>query len=138
VESRVPNNLKPPALVVLSIIGSTLSAVAGIGAYAALNPRTRDHLGAAIVTWTLLAAIPYFLVLRGQYRGRDWARLLWLVLIAFTVILMPGQLALFHEPWKGPLYIAQTVVDVLAVGALFLPQSNAWFSARRTAAAPKT
>jgi asparagine N-glycosylation enzyme membrane subunit Stt3 len=112
-----------------SCLCSAQIAPAAIGAtiYAFFNSGTGQHVGAAIIVWTVTAGL-FFPLFRALYRGANWARFICLAVISLALALLPSQPTQFDETWKVALYVTQTAITVVAVGLLFLPVCNRWFS----------
>ena len=80
-----------------------------------------------IVTGAILAALTVAVA-----RGRNWARVTWLVLflLGLPVIFFVGDLLLREGAASVAILVGQTIAQFVALVLLFQPSSNAWFRHR--------
>lgn len=79
------------------------------------------------VTGAILAALTAAVA-----RGRNWARVTWLVLflLGLPVIFFVGDLLLREGAASVAILVVQTIAQLVALVLLFRPSSNAWFRRR--------
>ena len=92
--------------------------------------------GTALVLAALMVAAFFglvFLLVNRIYVGRNWARILWLVLILIGLpFAIPGNLQeVRRSVVTGCLSIIITLFQVAGTFLLFTGKSNAWFRARK-------
>jgi len=70
--------------------------------------------------------------------GRNWARILYLVLISLGLLFSFWALpkAFEKSTYDGVIYIVQTVMSIVGVVLLFSPPANAWYRAMKAARSP--
>jgi hypothetical protein len=92
----------------------------------------------AVASFTLFVVVAIALLILS---GRNWAR--WLFAIMFvvgipTMMAVIGQLStwLHDRPARAVLLLMQSLVQVVALIFLYLPEANAWFRAVKAARKP--
>ncbi|MGE5153411.1 MAG: hypothetical protein ACM3ST_05290 [Bdellovibrio bacteriovorus] len=79
------------------------------------------------VTLFTFAAMAVLILLISQ--GRNWARVLYLILsiIGTPLSVIPLLNSIIHHPFSGVLGITQLILTITALFLLFQPKSSAWF-----------
>ena len=107
----------------------------------ATDPRPRN-VGIAVLCLGLAAVVtlPFSAPASGMmallaymlFRGHDWARIIFLLLVLFVVYTtLPNlRLEIASDPLHGSARVAVMALDLLAICLLFMSTSNAWFSGR--------
>ena len=67
------------------------------------------------------------LILYGLWRGKNWLRWLSAIFIAFGMVVLPWSLAEITPLWQKGVYVAQGVLQTIAVILFFVPSSRPWF-----------
>ena len=67
------------------------------------------------------------LILYGLWRGKNWLRWLSAIFIAFGMAVLPWSLTEITQLWQKSVFVAQGVLQTIAVILLFLPSSRPWF-----------
>ena len=116
-----PSNNPRPTAVLVAVAVSALLAMATL-VLVALEP-------GATLSWflyMLISASPIIVGTLGAFYGRNWGRVLLLVLTVASVLLLlfPG----FKLMSLNGLVLA---INVMVVILLFMPSSSAWFRAKR-------
>lgn len=141
-ESQI--NIVRPAEVSRAILFLYASLVLGL-LRAILNLVQRTSGTTLLVSLVVVVSfsIICFYVVMKVSAGRNWARLLVLVIIALlilsvpiTLVLVPSALSVYLADFRahlllGVLGVAITVFQFLGAGFLLAPNANAWFKARK-------
>jgi hypothetical protein len=116
----IPQEVKIAAI--LLAVSFTVG-IAKVGASAAHAGRTPNYLGLAIFLAVLLLLA--WLI----YRGKNWARWLFIVLIGAGALSLPNQYNRFAAASTLTLlfYILQWILQVTAATLLLLPASRSYF-----------
>jgi drug/metabolite transporter (DMT)-like permease len=152
VESSV-ESLERPRIVTIGICLLWAEIVSGIPGlvYSVFTPPQEDpdgsmywvHVGGLVVQFAFVA-LSVFLT-HMSWKGRNWARVVYLVLLIFGLVMgLVGyavsyfvlQQGLDMEPtWESAVYLLQVLLDIVAIWLLFTPGANAWYRAMRVARA---
>ncbi|MEJ2501444.1 MAG: hypothetical protein P8Y65_10070 [Campylobacterales bacterium] len=122
-----PNTIKAAfVLFLVSIIAAFISM--SIDIYFAPPVLSKQTMA----VFSLIAMSIFLLNVYYIYKGRNWARILWLVLLVagIAVALLngapppPHHISIYYCYFESFQIVLQTVITIL----LFLPDSNAWFA----------
>ncbi|MEO6477019.1 MAG: hypothetical protein ABIQ96_17985 [Luteolibacter sp.] len=74
-----------------------------------------------------------YLWMRGLYRGKKWAYVLWMFSIASSLVFVSSMMRRFSAlptEWGKVLYVGQGILQLIATVMLVLPVSWRWFYRR--------
>ena len=102
------------------------------------------RLGTALAA-AMFTALAAFLIYKA-WKGRNWGRIVLLVLFVLTLAMTVFGLAVTYMllkervwqswgefGWTNALYVGQTLIETVAMCLLFSPGANAWYRALRAA-----
>jgi hypothetical protein len=72
-------------------------------------------------------------IIIGIAEGRNWARIMLIVFVCFSIISLVTLSMLFPSSLNYLLTVAWNAIDIAPLILLFTPSARAWFSARRAA-----
>jgi hypothetical protein len=89
-----------------------------------------------IITLGIFLVVAWFIYM--AWEGRNWARIVHLVLTSLGLLLTLWALpkAFEKSTYDGVMYIVQTAMSVVGLVFLFSPPANAWYRAMKAARAP--
>lgn len=149
----LPESLERPRLVTIGICLLWVEIVSGIPGliYSVFTPPQEDpdgsaywvHVGGLVVQFVFVA-LSVFLT-QMSWRGRNWARVVYLVLLIFGVVMSVVGYAVSYFvleqgldiglTWESAVYLLQMLLDIVAIWLLFTPSANAWYRSMRAARA---